>query len=231
MARRKYPLPKYALIWVQHENLYRQVFSLALRSLYEASSLSGNEDHISEQLCPLLARVCFRLGQDGIAVPSPQWEKPQQPQTEGEVGEEHIAKRPDFTCNFLNPFAKFPEEYSIPFHVECKRLGEPTSPGCVLNRNYVTRGIARFDLESHRYGNRAPSGMMVGYIISMTPEGVQAQVNSCIEEELPDIPQLAFTFLDVPSQSQHRSTRQHVVPTPFTLIHLWVDLRRNYHRN
>jgi len=231
MARRKYPLPEYLLIWGRHEDLYRRVFSLALRSLHEATSVSGNEDHISEQLCPLLARVCFRLGQNGIDVHPPQWEKPQQPQTESEVGEKHIAKRPDFACSFLNPLAKSPEEYSVPFHVECKLLGDPTSRTWVLNRNYVTRGIARFDLQSHKYGNRAPSGMMVGYMISMTPEEVQAQVNACIGEELPGIPQLAFTFSDVPWQSQHRFARRHVMPTPFTLIHLWVDLRKNYDRN
>ncbi|NQU23781.1 MAG: hypothetical protein HQ567_21075, partial [Candidatus Nealsonbacteria bacterium] len=148
-----------------------------------------------------------------------------QPVHADETQEGFTRTRPDFTCNCVNPRAESNEEYLIPFHVECKLLGSPTWK---LNTNYVLNGIARFDLESHKYGNRASSGIMIGYIISMTLEQIQTQVNSCIEAKLPGVPLLVFALADVPSQSQHRFARRHVTPTPFTLIHLWVDIRNIY---
>ena len=227
MARHRKAVPKHLSIWTDHVNLYLEVFTRALRKL-QSVSVSGDEDSISQHLCALLPEECFQLGQDGRAVPVPQWEKPQQPQTLSEVGQEHILKRPDFTCDFVDTSAKSVDDYSIPLHIECKRLGQPTSRAWIFNENYVTKGIARFDLKSHKYGNRASSGIMIGYIISMTPEELQSQVNSCIEDSLPDIPQLQFAFSGAPLQSQHSFARKHVLPTPFTLIHLWVDIRKHY---
>ncbi len=227
MARHSNAVPVYASIWADHVNLYLEVFARALRRL-QTVFISGDENAISLRLCPLLAKECFQFEQKGRPVPVPQWEKPQQPQTQTEATQEHIGKRPDFTCSFHDTSAKSLDDWLIPLHVECKLLGRPTSATWILNTNYVTRGIARFDLESHRYGNRASSGIMIGYIISMTPGQIQTQVNSCIKKKLPGVPPLVFALSAVPSQSQHHFARRHVMPTPFTLIHLWVDIRNNY---
>ncbi len=227
MARHSNAVPEYSSIWTDHVNLYLEVFTRALRRLQRVS-VSGDEGTISLRLCALLAKECFEFEQKGRPVPVPQWEKPQQPQTHGEVTQGHIGKRPDFTCSFHDTSAKSLDDWLIPLHIECKRLGERTSARWILNTNYVTDGIARFDLQSHRYGNRASSGIMIGYIISMTPEQIQTQVNSCIKQKLPGVPLLEFALSDVPLQSRHRFARRHVKPTPFTLIHLWVDIRNNY---
>jgi len=227
MVRHRNAVPEYPSIWADHVNIYCKVFACALQQL-QRTPVSGNENRISEHLYPLLKEECFQLKQAGYEIRPPQWEGPQPPETQNEVSQEHVGTRPDFTCPFLDTSAETLEEWSIPLHVECKRLGKRTSPSWILNENYVTKGIARFDLASHKYGNRASSGMMIGYIISMEPEDILKHVNSRIEENLAGVPPLAFALSAVPLQSQQRFARRHVTPRDFTLIHLWVDIRNNY---
>ena len=93
----------------------------------------------------------------------PDWEKPIQPIINTEIKGGKIKKRPDFTCNLCNTITESPDNYVLPFHVECKRLGKPTSPAWILNKNYVENGIKRFDSSEHEYGKRANSGLMIGY--------------------------------------------------------------------
>ena len=226
MARRRIC---FAELWNRHEGLYRRIFVQALIRLAAESSISGDENSISKHLSTIVVTVCREIANtENREVQLPASDGLNQPVHVDEMQEDFTRTRPDFTCNCINPRAESNEDYLIPFHIECKLLGEPTSTTWILNTNYVTHGIARFDLESHRYGNRASSGIMIGYIISMTPEQIQTEVNSCIEKKLPDVPPLVFALSDVPLQSQHRFARRHVTPTPFTLIHLWVDIRSNY---
>ncbi len=226
MARRTI---SFAVLWNRHERLYRQIFVEALIRLAAEPRISGDENSVSKHLFTIVVTVCREIGNtENREVRPPASDGLNQPVHAEETREEFTRKRPDFTCNCINQRAESNEGYLIPLHVECKLLGEPTSPSWILNTNYVTHGIARFDRRSHKYGNRASSGIMIGYIISMTPEQIQTQVNSCIERKLPDVPLLVFALSDVPSQSQHRFARRHVMPTPFTLIHLWVDIRKNY---
>ena len=226
MARRTI---SFAALWGRHERLYRGIFVEALIRLAAEPCISGDENSVSKHLFTIVVTVCREIANTEdreIHPPAPDGLNP--PVDAKETQEDYTRKRPDFACNCVNRRAKSNADYVIPFHVECKLLGEPTSPTWKLNTNYVTHGIARFDLESHRYGNRASSGIMIGYIISMTPEEIQTQVNSCVEEKLPGVPLLVFASSDVLSQSQHCFARRHVMPTPFTLIHLWVDIRNNY---
>ena len=226
MVRRRI---SYAELWNRHEGLYRGIFVKGLIRLAAEPRISGDENSVSKHLFTIVVTVCREIANmenREVHPPTPDGLNP--PVHADETQEAFTRKRPDFTCNFINPRAESNEDYLIPFHVECKLLGEPTSPTWKLNTNYVLEGIARFDLESHKYGNRASSGMLIGYIISMTPEKIQTQVNSRIEAKLPGVPPLVFALADVPSQSQHRFARRHVMPTPFTLIHLWVDIRNNY---
>ncbi len=193
MARRA--LSSFVTLWKRHELLYSEVFSAALMELVEMDSVSGDEDSISEILSLTLNRVCFNFGKSrNQEVQTPYWEGPVPPVTEGELKGGKIKKRPDFTCRCLNPWANSPEEHEISLHVECKRLGHPTSATWNLNENYVKNGIKRFDSKTHEYGKRAYSGMMIGYIISMTPKKIEAEVNDYQKKHLPDNKIFKFTF-------------------------------------
>ena len=111
------------------------------------------------------------------------------------------------------------------------RLGNPTSASWNLNENYVINGIKRFDCKTHEYGKRAPSGMMIGYIISMTPAEIEMEVNGYQKKHLPNCPHITFKS-DVKTlfQTHQEIQRRNVEPTQFELIHLWVDLRDKYHK-
>ena len=153
MARQRFSFDR---LWNNHERLYRRVFAETLALLANETSVSGDERAISKRLHVLLRRVCRETcNETGKEVPLPAADGLISPTTAEEADQEFTDKRPDFNCACTNPSAASDEEYSIPFHVECKRLGEPTSPSWNLNENYVMNGIRRFDLDSHRYGHNA----------------------------------------------------------------------------
>jgi hypothetical protein len=225
MARRN--LPSLSNLWQRHEALYIDVFSIALPLLVNKTSPLDDEDKISEQLCPVLNEVCFKKSQrQNCEIRTPDWEKPIQPVTDNELKGGKKRKRPDFTCKCSNPFASCTEEHEIALHIECKRLGNPTSSTWILNENYVTEGIKRFDCRTHEYGKRATSGMMVGYIISMKPKQIANEVNKYQQEHLPNNPTITFQFNNPPVFKKNQDlNRKNVKPKSFQLIHLWVDLR------
>jgi hypothetical protein len=229
MARRE--LSSFAVLWERHENLYLEIFERALKKLAEKAAIKGNEDAISELLCPIIAEICFFMSSvRNSEIRIPCWEKPIQPLSDLELKGGKIRKRPDFTCNCCNSYADNHEEYEIPFHVECKKLGAPTSPQWILNENYVKEGISRFDSSVHEYGKRADSGLLIGYIINMTPENIEAEVNNYQTSHIPAFPTLKFqfnssTFLSKTSQKLLRKTVQ---PLDFKLSHHWIDIRHNY---
>ncbi|NIM14190.1 MAG: hypothetical protein GTO45_19260 [Candidatus Aminicenantes bacterium] len=228
MARR--PLPPFIILWNRHTQLYLEVFSLALQELAEKDSVTGDEDAISETLCLILSRVCYNAGKSrNQEVQTPYWEAPIQPAAPDELKDGKSRKRPDFTCKCLNPRADSPEEYEISFHVECKLLGYPTSVSWNLNKNYVENGLKRFDCNNHQYGKRAPSGMLIGYIISMTPEEIETEVNGYQKKHLPHYTDINFMFNTITLFRTHQKIeRRNVRPVQFELFHLWVDLRNNY---
>lgn len=196
----------------------------------DARRLSGDEDAVSEKLCPILRSVCFNVARSqNREIRTPSWEPPIPPVTEDELKGGKIRKRPDFTCSCYNSFAGSAEEHEIPFHVECKLLGSLTSPSWILNRNYVNYGIKRFDSTEHEYGKRAPSGLMIGYMINMEPQSIVREINDCQTIECPHNPPISFNF----TQEHVHSTcqqlqRKNVNPQYFKLTHLWADLRQNY---
>ncbi len=112
--------------------------------------------------------------------------------------------------------------------MECKRLGRLDS-GWPLNKNYVTKGIKRFLSKEHEYGKRAPSGMMLGYVVNMTLSEIQNQINTYLSKELPYVPIIDFELKKRPvNRTTQKFNRQEVEPSDFSLHHLWVDLRKNY---
>ncbi len=228
MARR--PLSPFITLWNRHVMIYSEVFSAALQKLSESASISGDEDAISERLCSILNRVCFNFGKSrNLELQTPYWEAPIQPVIEDELKGGKIKYRPDFTCKCTNRWAASSEKREISLHVECKRLGYPTSATWILNENYVKKGIKRFDSKIHEYGKRADSGMMLGYIISMTPQEIESEVNDYQKKHAPKHPKIRFVF-DTATLFKTRQNikRKHVLPTQFELIHLWVDLRNCY---
>ena len=226
MGRRH--IPPFAGLWKKHETLYTGIFIMALQRLSEGKCDKTNENIISEQLRSILNAVCFEESRNNnCEIRTPDWEKPIHPVTDSELKGGKVKNIPDFTCELINPFADCPSEHEISFHVECKRLGFPTSATWILNKNYVTNGIKRFDCRSHEYGKRASSGMMVGYIISMFPEKILDEVNTCQEQHCPYNPAVEFKCVkENVRQYRQKLNRNNLKPEMFKLIHLWVDLRR-----
>jgi hypothetical protein len=226
MARRS--LPSFTILWQQYESLYLEVFSIALLELSREDRVADNEDAISEKLCLILNRVCFKFAKSrNIDVRTPTWEGPVQPVTAEELKGGKIRKRPDFTCKCSNPFAVSAEEHEISLHVECKCLGESTSASWNLNENYIKNGIQRFDSNTHEYGKRASSGIMLGYIISMEPHTILKEVNAHQKKLLPDHPDIRFNFNSAPLfQTKQKMDRKYVLPRNFELVHLWIILAK-----
>jgi hypothetical protein len=230
MARRQ--LSPFGMLWKRHIFLYSEVFAEALQELSNSASISGDEDAISEMLCPILNRVCFNLGKSrNQELRVPYWETPIQPVTKEELRGGKIIKRPDFTCKCINPWATSSGKYEISLHIECKRLGDPTSATWILNENYVKYGIKRFDSKIHSYGKRAYSGMMIGYIIGMAPEAIETEVNAYQKKHMPENVDIKFFFnTTLLFQTRQNIKRKIVMPAKFELIHLWMDLRNCYKR-
>ncbi len=228
MARR--PLSPPLNLWNRHVSIYTQIFSEALIELSNSDSISGGENNISESLCPILSRYCYRHGKSkNQEIQTPYWETPIQPVSEVELRHNATTKKPDFTCKLINPWAESYDKYEISLHIECKLLGKPTSATWILNENYVTNGIKRFDSKTHEYGKRACSGIMIGYIISMTPEEIETGVNIYQKRHIPKNSNIKFTFDTKPLfKTNQNIKRKNVVPHHFELYHLWVDLRNCY---
>jgi hypothetical protein len=219
MARKAGTVKPFIALWQCHENLYYSIFYEALKRFNINDVQRKDEDAISEALCPVLNEVCFEHADD---VSTPDSENPIQPVINEELKGGKSRKRPDFTCSLINSFAISSEMYKIPFHVECKRLGD-TVGSWNLNKNYVTNGIKRFDCKSHEYGKRAPSGMMIGYIGSMEPIVILGKVNKYLFAD--KFPLLSFSFTLKVVSCEQELMRKYVKPEEFKLIHLWVNLK------
>jgi hypothetical protein len=230
MARRLFP--SFIELWNKHVLLYSEVFSLALQELSELTSLTGDEAAISERLYLVLNRVCFALSKSrNLELSPPCPDTPIKPVIENELKGGKTSKRPDFSCNIINPTAISADEHKISLHVECKLLGAPRSTTWILNRNYVSNGIKRFDSIEHEYGKRAPSGMMIGYIISMPPEKIETDVNEYQRRYLPAYSKIHFAFNTASLfKTKQDIARKNVMPPKFELLHFWVDLRDCYNK-
>jgi hypothetical protein len=142
-------------------------------------------------------------------------------------------KRPDFTCEIRNPTPIGYADAWLYYHVECKCLGEPSSKRWVYNKNYVKKGIHRFPDTEYGYGERSPSGAMIGYVLSMSFEQILEEVNGYLESsELGSALPIRFTESrrDGTARTSQVLDRARVHPGHFTLRHMWVDLRRHYPR-
>ena len=217
MARKKNSIKSFPFLWTKHEELYMSIFFEALQRL-EINVEQRNENLISEKLSIALRKVCFN---HFYGIRAPDWEKPIQPANAIEEKGGKVNKKPDFTCTLVNCHSDTIEMYEISLHVECKLLGA-TKGSWNLNKNYSNNGINRFDRISHEYGKRAPSGLMIGYIINMKQGEILEAVNNYIPERFP---KLDFKFTQKVVKTVQYLNRNYVEPKDFKLNHLWVDLR------
>lgn len=227
MPRRS--LPSSDQTWQTFKTIYLELFCVALRLLRGTEVVGKDENALSEMLCVIIRQVCFKMNgsEYNRMIRPPDWEKPIPPNKENELTGGKRRKLPDFSCNYLNVHPETADQLEISLHVECKRLGRPTSPSWILNRNYVTDGIKRFDCADHRYGNGADTGIMIGYIIDMTPESIQTEVNDYQKEYLPGHKDLHFSFdTDLLHRARQEIRRIAIKPYRFEIFHLWIDLRK-----
>jgi hypothetical protein len=163
--------------------------------------------------------------------------------------EEYEDNIPDFSWQILDSLTTFEEEepdrekshlpLNFYFHIECKRLGSPTSSSWKLNPNYVHHGIVRFISEGHRYGQHTQSGAMIGYLEDMTCKEILQEVNTAIEQvmQTPSPETKVSPLLPLQSGWQDKATsrlthqlERSFPKSPFTLWHFWLDLRDCYAR-
>ncbi len=181
------------------------------------------------------------------------WQIPIQPNPNVSY-EEHEDNIPDFSWHIFDNVMTFEKEgydrekphlpLNFYFHIECKRLGSPTSPSWKLNPNYVYHGIVRFISKGHRYGQHTQSGAMIGYLEDMTCEKILQEINAAIEQ----VKQTSFVQTlspptkisplslsqdgwqdKSPSRLSHQLERS-FPKSPFTLWHFWLDLGGCYPR-
>ena len=224
----KHTFPNAPEMWKRYVDMYIEIFAIAIELLAKSSCDKCDEPTISLALCPILSDVCFKESKNrNYNIPTPNWENPIQPIRGDDLNEGRIGKRPDFTCTLTNHMATSIDKFEISLHVECKRLGMPTSTTWLLNENYVTNGIMRFDSIEHGYGNRAFSGLMIGYIVSMTPECILKEVNSYQKKHCKENP--AIKYIEKRSNVQFYEQilrRRNLKPSVFHLAHLWVEMQK-----
>jgi hypothetical protein len=214
-------------LWKEQEERLLDLCSRALRKLSECPRLENEEEtEINRQLffCMQKAdRDLVAAGKELDHIPQPEAHNTPDPEDERQAKWE--VKRPDFQWQIIDHMASVHESVRC-YAIECKRLGSPSSRQWILNREYVVSGVCRFSHESHRYGNRCASGAMVGYVQTMSFEEILAEVNqnarkNCVGELTP--PNRGWHDKDV---SRLKSKIDRTFPiSPFTLRHLWVDLR------
>ena len=226
MPRQKIP-KDLTMMWAKQERLYIDVFIKSLNRLEAKTFIKSDEAKISLFLCPILSEVCSEESiKKGITIPAPDWEKPIQPTNVDELNKCEYGKRPDFTCKIVNPFVSNRDAREICLHIECKRLGEAPSKSWNLNKNYVKKGVVRFDSIEHNYGKSAVSGIMIGYIESMLPDQILKEVNFYIKKYYGNGCPIMYKCTHGKVQKLYQQLkRKNILPMPFKLTHLWIDLK------
>jgi hypothetical protein len=223
-------IPSAKDLWLRHETLVLEVFELALRQLRKHGDFPQNEQDLNKRLALEARRANFSLSQAGRGLETPPaYELPIQPASENDL-KTGGDKRPDFSCCFRDHSASTPEDAWLDYHVECKRLGAPSSRTWNLSRNYVTMGICRFCDPRFKYGEGTVSGAMIGYAQSMSLGMICEEVNENLRSALPkDAQPIWFTETDFAEDGlakvSQKLVRNQVEPPNFDLRHLWVDLR------
>lgn len=211
--------------WGRHENSVLEVFRCALLRLVAESELPEKEDELNKKLLFHVRRANYQLIRKGRGCHSNIYsECRNQPVAEDEHRAGREQKRPDFTCGLVDAQA----EADLFFVLEGKRLGLPSSSGWVLNKNYTSHGVLRFVNPNFGYGEGATSGAMIGYCQTMVGNDILKEVNVYGKEnEVSSICGPA-KWHDRGVATLNQTLERKTSPSPFKLMHLWVDLRHGY---
>jgi hypothetical protein len=225
----KQPLISGERIWSNHERRVLRVFENALKLLIDENDLDVGENILNRKLyfCIKKANAVLLTQNEGIEFPI-MYEANNQPDADDEQRVQREDKRPDFQWGLIDETERDPLRQDKFYVIECKRLGKPVNGQWVFNENYVGSGIRRFIQPEHGYGKSAPSGAMIGYIRSMTSEDILNEVNGYAEEKgISSVTLSDSGWVDEGvSRLDQELNRPQVPPSPFSLRHLWVDLRQ-----
>jgi hypothetical protein len=213
--------------WQKYKRKILEVMIEALLILQDETHLVEDEPVLNRRLYNCFKQANYRLKLNHL--PTYEGKNPPDPGDEERAAREN--KTPDFYWAFVDHTVRDPRRCARYFVLECKRLGEPSSSGWILNKNYVQNGIRRFITEEHGYGKGDESGAMIGYVQNMKFDAIFCEVNAAIE-----ITGESVTTLRPPAggwrvgginRLDHTFERS-FPETPFHLCHLWVDLRGCY---
>lgn len=217
-------------IWRNHEHRVLDVLKRALELLKTEDDLDVCEDKLNRRLLFRIREANAQFLKKGEGVPWPiMYEANNQPDADDEQHSLREGKRPDFQWGLVDQSEKDPLRQDKFYVIECKRLGKPVTKDWIFNENYVQHGILRFVNAEHGYGKSVPSGAMVGYIRSMTSEDILTEVNGHAARANLRKLRLSDDTWTAKGVSRLEQTldRPEVPPSPFSLRHLWVDLRQN----
>jgi hypothetical protein len=211
-------------LWATREARCLAIVERALTLLGQVQNLPMQEIDLNRQLYFCLLKASRELfPKDQLA---PLTECNNQPAPDDEVRAKREQKRPDFQWVYLDRYEES-EESSKQFVVECKRLGKAPRADWIINLNYANHGINRFLESEWAYAKRAASGAMVGYWQSMEAGEILLEVNN--ESNKKAAAGLVLIGEWTPkgvSRLGHTLDRTFEI-SPFTLHHLWIDLRAN----
>lgn len=229
MIKSRIPPPE--ILWSRYEKSILEVLIGALGMLQQEKSLPMDENSINFNLYFLIRNTNHRLRQKGKGLLTiPLWEGQNQPSSEDDIDDARLRKKPDFQWQIVNDLEHDPNRAYRHYAIECKRLGNLATKTWNLNENYVKEGILRYIKKEYGYGENTPSGVMIGYIQSMELVDIFSEVNSFVSKE-------SIAAMTHPingwinggvSDMKQQLDRPQVLPTPFNLHHLWVDLRSIY---
>jgi len=208
--------------WASHESRVLEIFCRALSKLAAQKRLPTREDDLNRELFRFARKENYELIKKGRGSQSSLlYEANNQPAADDLVRAKRESKRPDFQCGFVDAQIGVDRFFVL----EGKRLGQPSSNSWVLNENYITNGIQRFVHAEWAYGQDASSGVMIGYIQSMTMDEILEEVNNCGKSH--KVPEIAAIVGGQNGlvQFQHRLDRS-FPETPYRLIHVWANLRK-----
>ena len=209
-------------LWRKHVEIYTEVFRQALIALTAIEPIGENELDISRQLYKLVRHECFKRSPELLY---PICETPIISESDDNEHGWKKSGRPDFSCRLKNSHALSYTESERDFHVECKCLGFPKTASWIYNKNYVNDGIVRFDQDDKRYGENVSEGIMIGYVLSMSPEDICVEVNAELIKTKRKYPPVCFaTSTTALKETTQQLTRVIIKPVDFTLIHLWIVL-------
>lgn len=214
-------------LWLRHERRVLDVLTKALSLLRIEPGLERDEVALNRKLffCLLDANdQLWRAGKGGFDHP-PVSEGKNPPDLNDEQRVMREDKIPDFLWSFIDHGAADSRRGARHFVIECKRLGSPPSTSWILNANYIHHGVLRFVLPEYGYAKGEASAAMVGYIESMEPDNILAEVNVAAQGAVAPITSPNGGWLiDGVSQLDHDVVRRSP-ESVLALKHLWVDLR------